>query len=118
MSGLVPVPKKALNAKPAFPFEARLRGKILYGIVTRVGNRYFAFQNLCKHLPVTLDAGDGNVSSEDHQHLQCHMHGAMYELESGECIAGPCVGARLNRLKTREDGSRILVELPAVIEDV
>ena len=61
----VPISKRAFGRASVVPFEAKANGKTVNGLVTRVGGRYFAFQNLCKHIPVTLDAVDGNVTTED-----------------------------------------------------
>lgn len=107
-----------LEGRSARSFEARIAGRVLNGIVTRAGDRFFAYQNLCKHVPVTLDAGDGDVMTQDGSRLQCHMHGAIYELETGECTAGPCVGAKLNSLNLVVERDRILIIPPEVIADV
>lgn len=93
-------------------FELKIRGKIVKGFVVKKGGRFYAYLNLCKHLPVTLDLNDGNFFTFDKSHFQCHMHGAMYEVETGFCVAGPCQGARLSGLEIQEEPSRLLVKVP------
>ena len=38
--------------------------------------------------------------------IQCSSHGALFQVESGECITGPCAGDHLMQVELRvEDGS-------------
>ena len=69
-----------------------------------------AYENLCRHLPITLDYGDGEFFSKDNNLFVCQTHGAFYEPKTGLCIAGPCVGASLIPLETElVDGEIFLV---------
>jgi len=72
----------------------------------------FAYLNVCKHLPVTLDLNDDNFFTFDKAFLQCHMHGAMYEIETGYCVGGPCLGARLDALSLAETEDELLITVP------
>lgn len=80
--------------------------------MVKKGEKYFAYENLCKHLPVTLDLNDGQFLTHDKRQIQCSMHGAVYELDSGLCTGGPCEGATLNCLTLREEASRLVILLP------
>ena len=68
-----------------------------------------AYRNLCRHLPVPLDGGTGQLLSEDGAHLICGTHGAMYRLVDGYCVDGPCEGLSLQTLHVREDGGELYV---------
>ena len=108
--------KKLAGAEPAsYAFETKIRGKIVKGLVVKKNGRYFAYHNLCKHLPVTLDLNDGAFFTHDKSHLQCHMHGAMYEVETGFCVAGPCQGARLSTLIIAEEENQLVITFPPEI---
>jgi len=75
-------------------FAVRFRGSVL------------AYLNVCRHEGLTLDFGDAHFFDEAFDALVCCQHGARYEPESGVCVAGPCVGARLTRLGIEErDGA-------------
>lgn len=113
----IAVPKKKVGELSAYSFEVKIRGKIIKGFVTSKGGQFFAYQNLCMHLPVTLDLNDSKFFTHDKQHLQCHMHGAMYEVETGYCVAGPCQGSRLRALEFKDDGAKLLVRVPAVLAE-
>jgi len=93
-------------------FQVVVKGKLFQGFVVKKGGRYFAYQNLCQHLPITLDLRDSDFFTHDKQFLQCHMHGAMYEVETGFCIAGPCQGARLVALELQEEEGRVVISIP------
>ena len=68
-----------------------------------------AYRNLCRHLPVPLDGGTGELLSDDGAHLICGTHGAMYRLHDGYCVDGPCVGLALQKLFVREEAGDLYV---------
>ena len=41
--------------------------------------------------------------------IQCSSHGALFEMETGLCLAGPCPGARLRPIELRIDQGYVLV---------
>lgn len=54
-----------------------------------------AYLNRCRHLPVPLDGGSRQFLSRDGEHLLCGTHGALYRLDDGFCVEGPCEGESL-----------------------
>jgi nitrite reductase/ring-hydroxylating ferredoxin subunit len=72
-----------------------------------------AYLNRCQHLPIPLDAGTGELLTEDGEHILCSTHGALYRLEDGYCLRGPCDGRWLEPLAIRiEHGVVYLIEDP------
>jgi len=108
----ISISKRNFPEPGAKPFQVKVRGHIFQGIVVKKGGKFFAYQNLCQHLPITLDLKDGNFFTHDKKYLQCHMHGAMYEADTGVCIAGPCLGATLVALDLAEEVSHVIVRIP------
>lgn len=109
----VVVSKKKLAADPSTAdFSVKIKGKIIKGFVVRKGQSFYAYQNLCKHLPVTLDLNDNSFFNHDKSLLQCQMHGALYEMESGLCVGGPCEGARLSPLPLQETEAQVIITFP------
>jgi len=43
--------------------------------------------------------------------IQCATHGALFLIENGECIAGPCAGQSLTAVPGREDAQGLWVQL-------
>jgi nitrite reductase/ring-hydroxylating ferredoxin subunit len=74
------------NGRPLDGFLARFQGKLI------------AYENRCRHLPVSLDFFDGRFFTQDGQHFVCHNHNALYEPLTGLCVQGPCEGQSLKPL--------------------
>ena len=64
-------------------------------LVVRSGDRAFGYVNSCPHARSPLDWMPDRFMSRDGKHIQCATHGALFEIETGRCISGPCVGKHL-----------------------
>ncbi|MDB6027878.1 MAG: Rieske (2Fe-2S) domain protein [Verrucomicrobiales bacterium] len=80
-------------------FRFERKGKYVDGFVARFQGELVAFENKCRHLPLSLDYGDNQFFSRDGKHLICQTHGAIYEPISGLCVRGPCDGESLKPIK-------------------
>jgi nitrite reductase/ring-hydroxylating ferredoxin subunit len=60
-----------------------------------------AYLNECRHLPVPLDGGSREFLDPPSRLLRCGTHGALYRLDDGLCVTGPCRGLALVALETR-----------------
>jgi nitrite reductase/ring-hydroxylating ferredoxin subunit len=67
-------------------------GRELEAFVLNHGGKLVAYVNRCCHVPMTMDWVENQLLTEDGAFIQCATHGACYEPESGECVAGPPVG--------------------------
>jgi nitrite reductase/ring-hydroxylating ferredoxin subunit len=81
-------------------------------LVNDRGN-FFAYVNRCRHMATPLDFVRDEFFSDDHRHLMCYTHGALYEPDTGLCIAGPCKGESLFRLPLTIDRGEVLVKCPS-----
>ena len=81
------------------------------GFVVRHGGNLHAYRNECRHIPMTMDWVENRFLSRDRCWIQCATHGALFLIEDGECIAGPCAGQSLKAIACREDGQGIWVQL-------
>ncbi len=77
--------------------------------VIRKGLRAFAYVNRCPHAGTELNWQDGQFMSRDKQFIQCHTHGALFDIETGACLAGPCAGASLARVEISIENGQILL---------
>jgi nitrite reductase/ring-hydroxylating ferredoxin subunit len=64
-------------------------------LVVRSGNRAFGYVNSCPHARSPLDWTPDRFMSRDGRHIQCATHGALFDIETGRCISGPCIGKHL-----------------------
>jgi len=108
---LTVVSKRGFNEGESRAFECRVQGKKFKGLVVKKNGKFFAYENLCMHLPIPLDLEDDNFFSFDKAFLQCQMHGALYEIETGKCVGGPCLDSQLRALPLHEEASRIIIEI-------
>lgn len=82
------------------------------GFVVRKSGRIFAYRNYCMHVGHPLNWKPDEFLTRDREHIICASHGAMYEIESGRCIAGPCTGKRLDPLEVTVQDEVIYVRCP------
>ena len=67
----------------------------LHGFIVRQGDEVYAYENYCVHVGHPLNWMPGAFLSKDRTSIICSSHGAMYEIDTGLCFAGPCIGKSL-----------------------
>jgi nitrite reductase/ring-hydroxylating ferredoxin subunit len=67
----------------------------LRGLVVRRGALVRAYVNRCPHAGHPLNLRPHDFLTPDRTLLLCNSHGALFEISTGFCVAGPCSGARL-----------------------
>lgn len=55
----------------------------------------YAYLNRCPHLGVELNWLEDQFLDSDGALIQCFTHGALFLIEDGECVSGPCQGQSL-----------------------
>ena len=69
------------------------------GFVVRRGDEVFAYQNFCAHLGHPLNWMPDRFLTKDLTAIMCASHGALYEIDTGLCFAGPCLGKELIKVE-------------------
>ena len=92
------------NQKILHPARRSSRWKVF---LARHHGKLVAYENRCRHLPVSLDFFDGHFFTHDGQHFVCHNHNALYEPLTGLCIQGPCEGQSLKALAIEVAGGDV-----------
>ena len=82
------------------------------GFVVRQGEQVFAYQNYCAHVGHPLNWPPDAFLTKNRRNIICASHGAMYEIDSGLCIAGPCPGKMLNPVEVRVEHGEVIVRGP------
>lgn len=100
-------PSSALAPDTSLGFD--IDGRKLF-VVRRDGVAYF-YINRCPHRGVALEWQPNRFLDQSASLIQCATHGALFLIESGECIAGPCAGQSLTALPGREDEQGLWVSL-------
>ncbi|QDH69232.1 Rieske (2Fe-2S) protein [Marilutibacter alkalisoli] len=90
--------------------EAVLDGDAESLLLLRDGDAVRAWLNICPHAGRRLDWAPGQFLRSKDGLLVCAAHGASFELEKGECVAGPCRGDALRPVAVEvRDGAVWLV---------
>lgn len=80
--------------------------------VQRWNGRLFAYLNACPHAGLPLDWKPGQFIGPDGKHLMCANHGALFRIDDGFCIAGPCKGERLKSVPIRVERGFVVISGP------
>jgi nitrite reductase/ring-hydroxylating ferredoxin subunit len=79
--------------------------------VVRRDDGVYAYENVCPHTGGPLDWMPDQFLDEDRKLIVCATHAALFRIEDGRCIAGPCAGAALNAVSiTVHEGAVFLNE--------
>ena len=70
----------------------------LRGFVVRHGAEVRAYVNYCPHAGFPLNWSPDAFLADEAPLIRCGMHGALFEIETGRCVSGPCVGRGLRPL--------------------
>ncbi len=79
--------------------------------IIRKDDRVFAYINSCPHLGIQLEWLPDKFLDMDGDLIQCSTHGALFTIEQGECVAGPCSGQRLAAIATTITNGEVFVGL-------
>jgi nitrite reductase/ring-hydroxylating ferredoxin subunit len=75
--------------------------------VVRQGDRAVGYVNSCPHAWTPLDWSPDRFMNMEKTHILCATHGAVFEIESGRCITGPCKGDRLTPFPVTVTGGTV-----------
>jgi nitrite reductase/ring-hydroxylating ferredoxin subunit len=76
---------------------------------------YRVYLNRCPHLFIPLNWGDNVNLDNEGKYLRCETHGALFTLEDGDCILGPCKGEALWALDVSIKNNQLWID-PSEIE--
>lgn len=79
-------------------------------LVVRRGQALFAYRNRCPHTGAPLNLMPNRFLDYDRQYIQCSTHGALFQIESGKCIAGPCAGQYLESMPCHIENGALHLE--------
>jgi nitrite reductase/ring-hydroxylating ferredoxin subunit len=71
--------------------------------VVREDGQVFGYLNSCPHLGTPLNWDGDRFISDDSGLILCATHGALFEIEDGECVSGPCAGQALEAVPVALD---------------
>jgi nitrite reductase/ring-hydroxylating ferredoxin subunit len=93
-----------------------LSGRMQDIFIVRQGDRVFGYLNRCPHTGAPLDWTPDRFLDLDGEHIQCAMHAALFRIDDGRCIAGPCSGDRLTPVALKLEAGVVRLAVPATGE--
>jgi nitrite reductase/ring-hydroxylating ferredoxin subunit len=72
----------------------------------------YVYENICPHLGIQLEWQPDEFLDIDASMIQCSSHGALFRIEDGECLLGPCQGQSLIALDFTLVDGQIDITLP------
>ena len=58
-------------------------------------NTVHVYENRCPHLGIELEWQEHQFLDQEGALIQCSTHGALFLIEDGSCVSGPCMGDKL-----------------------
>ena len=71
---------------------------------------YHVYWNICPHIGTPLEWQEDQFLDDDGELIRCATHGALFEINSGKCLAGPCIGKKLHKIPFEISNDMIIVK--------
>ncbi|MCF4998115.1 Rieske 2Fe-2S domain-containing protein [Pseudomonas syringae] len=84
-------------------------GKKLFAV--RRSGRAYVYLNRCPHRGVGLEWQPDRFLDASNSLIQCATHGALFLIEDGECVSGPCAGQSLTAIPCHEDAQGLWIDV-------
>ncbi len=88
-------------------FQIETEGMPVFGFVVLRDGQLHGYENVCPHAGRMLNWGPHRFLTKDDSMIMCAAHGAVFDIGSGECAAGPCMGESLRTIPVRETDGHI-----------
>lgn len=76
-------------------FVLQIGSQYFHGFVVRRGSDVRGYVDLCPHQGLPLAQKLDDYLTPDGSLIACSWHSALFRIEDGVCVGGPCGGARL-----------------------
>lgn len=77
-------------------------------IAVRQQQQVYVYLNRCPHRGIPLEWQPDRFLDLERRFIQCSTHGALFRIDTGLCIQGPCNGQALTPLTTHLDAEGYL----------
>jgi nitrite reductase/ring-hydroxylating ferredoxin subunit len=84
-----------------------VNGKLFF--IVRKEGKLHAYENHCPHLGIQLEMVPDQFLESTHSLIQCSMHGALFQIEDGLCISGPCFDQKLTPVDIQEENGEVFL---------
>lgn len=81
-----------------------------YLFAVKKDNQIYLYWNRCPHLGTPLEWEENKFLDADGALIQCSTHGALFQIDDGHCLAGPCRGKYLQKVPFAIENEQVVVE--------
>jgi nitrite reductase/ring-hydroxylating ferredoxin subunit len=81
-----------------------------YMFAVKKDDEIHLYWNRCPHLGTPLEWQEDRFLDADAALIQCSTHGALFRIEDGQCLVGPCKGKHLQKIPFVVDNGMIMIE--------
>lgn len=92
-------------------FDIEVNGREVNLFVVHKYGEFFAYINSCPHRRSPLEWQEHEFLDTDKDFIQCSTHDALFEIPTGLCIKGPCVGESLSPIRIEQQADSLHVRL-------
>ena len=84
-------------------------GTLLFAV--KKDEQLHLYHNRCPHLGTPLEWEEDRFLEDDGALIRCATHGALFEIDNGQCVIGPCKGKALHAIAFEiQDGELVIDE--------
>jgi nitrite reductase/ring-hydroxylating ferredoxin subunit len=86
------------------------QGEALFmGFVTRRGEAAYGYIDRCPHAGMPMASFNDRYLTREGDLILCAAHGALFRLDDGVCVAGPCAGRALTAWPVKVEQGAVVV---------
>ncbi len=89
------LPVSALEDPGARNLVLQIGDAFFHGFLVRKGDAVHGYVDRCPHAGLPLARELDGYLTPDKRLITCVWHGALFQVEDGLCVGGPCSGSRL-----------------------
>ena len=91
-------------------FVVDLDGQATEIFIVRKGDAVYGYRNSCPHTGGPLDWKPDEYLDGDGEHILCATHAALFRIEDGLCVGGPCKRQHLTPVPLRIEAGDVLLD--------
>jgi nitrite reductase/ring-hydroxylating ferredoxin subunit len=92
------------------PVLARLSPTASVILLRLADGALVAYRNACPHMGIELDWEPRRLLSRNGHYLRCTGHGALFRVQNGLCVSGPCAGEALTAVPVRIENDVVMLD--------
>lgn len=108
-TGTILCPLDEVASPGARGFRFRVEDAVFAGFVVRRGEAVVGYVDSCPHAGWPLAGPNGRFLTRENDLILCAGHAALFRIEDGAMVAGPCQEVALTPWPVRVEGSDIVV---------